>query len=136
MSEALMDIWEAGGPRRARRLAAAVRHAVAEEVAKLADPCLTDVVITGVDVGVDLDLATVYFYRRGGPDALATAEAALSRSAGRLRSAVGSHLRTRRVPRLRFRVDEGMTRGIAIEDRLAELAKAEAATDQEEDTAG
>jgi len=109
--------------RRARRLAALLRQAISEELARMADPSLQDAVVTGVDVGVDLDLATVYFFVRGGADAVAAAQTALERSQGRLRTSLAHQVRMKRVPKLRFKVDEGIVRGISVEERLAEIAR-------------
>lgn len=117
-----MDDLGVPSSRRARRLAAVVRQAISEELGRMSDPALQDVVVTGVDVGVDLDLATVYFFVRGGADALRTAQEALDRSQGRLRKSVARWLHTKRVPKLRFRVDEGIVRGMSVEDKLAEIA--------------
>ncbi len=113
----------AGGARRARRLAAVLRQAIADEVARLSDPSLQDVAITGVDVGADLDLATVYFFARGGAAERSAAQEALERCSGRLRKSLSRRLDTRRVPNLRFRIDEGIVRGMAVDDRLAEIAR-------------
>lgn len=136
MSAAGMDESGAGGARRARRLAAVVRQAIANEISKMSDPSLQGVVITGVDVGVDLDLATVYFFVRGGEEELSAAEAAFERSAGRLRRSVARRLQARRVPKLRFRVDEGILRGMSVEDRLAEISGAKGYAVSEKGEAG
>lgn len=122
MSHAGMDASEGAGARRARRLAAVVRQSIADEIAKMSDPSLREAIITGVDVGVDLDLATVYFFVRGGAGEISATEAAFERCAGRLRKAVAHNLQAKRVPKLRFRVDEGMVRGMSVEDRLGEIA--------------
>jgi ribosome-binding factor A len=124
------------GALRARRLAAVVRQAVADELSKMSDPSLKNAVVTGVDVGIDLDLATVYYFARGGGDEISAAQAALEKATGRLRQAVAKRLRAKRVPKLRFRLDEGIVRGMTIDDRLAEISRSTGSNVPERDEPG
>lgn len=111
-----------GRPRRARRLAVTIQRVLAAEISELSDPALEGVSVTGVDVGVDLDLATVHFYCMGTTPRLEEAQAALERATPRLRRALSAALRTKKVPRLRFKVDSGIKRGLEVERRLSEIS--------------
>lgn len=80
------------------------------------DPGLTDVSLTAVDLSKDLSVARVYFSLlnpNADPD---PAQRGLKRAAGFLRSKLGSAVKVRHVPELRFIHDDSIARG-------AEMAK-------------
>ncbi len=83
------------------------------------DPRLTLVGITDVEVSGDLSIARVYFSSMNGPDRADEAAAALRSAAGRLRHLVGSRMKMRAVPELRFIYDDSLDRGERISSLLA-----------------
>ena len=97
----------------------------------LADPRLTTVGITRVEVPPDLATAIVYVrHFIGGSDEKTRRGAlrALRSAAGRLRHGLGPMLQVRRVPELRFEYDTGPDATHRIEELLQEIQ-----TDREPD---
>lgn len=75
------------------------------------DPRLNGVSLSAVELSRDLGVARVYFSQLN-PDADPEgAQTGLDRAAGFLRSKLGSSLKVRRVPELRFVHDESIARG-------------------------
>jgi ribosome-binding factor A len=108
-----------------RRANESLREAIADEVARLKDPGLGFVTITGVDTAPDLRSAKV-FYSVLGEDAEAEATGrALERAAPRVRRAVGRRVRLKYLPELRFEPDDAIERGLRIERLLADLREEE-----------
>jgi len=112
--------------RRPARIGAAIRTTIAEALmGELKDPALAAaplLSVTSVDVTGDLSIATIYVAGTFADDAAADqALAGLTRAAPRLRALLGQRLRVRRVPELRFRLDESIAHGRRIEQILEEL---------------
>jgi ribosome-binding factor A len=107
--------------RRAKRLASVIQQVLARQISELSDPALEGVFITAVEVGVDLDLATVYFYCSGEDQEFHEAAAALERAVPRFRRTLSASLHTKKVPRLRFKKDPGIESGLTVEKRLSEI---------------
>ena len=100
---------------------------VADDLARLSDPRLALVTLTGADVSTDLAYATLYYSALGtdgGPqsdeDAKATASA-LAKAAPNLRRSLGHQVRWRNTPALRFEVDPSISAGQRIEEILREI---------------
>jgi ribosome-binding factor A len=89
------------------------------------DPGIGFVTITRVEVTADLQHARVYYTALGPPGAEAktqqTSGRALERAASFLRRQIGSRLRLRRVPDLKFIYDESIAGQDRIEQILNEL---------------
>jgi ribosome-binding factor A len=81
------------------------------------DPGIGFVTLTRVQVSPDLQLARVYFTTLGDDQARAGSAKALERAAPFLRRQIGSQLRLRRTPELKFFYDES----IAGQDRIEQL---------------
>jgi len=78
------------------------------------DPGLADVSLTAVDLSRDLSIAKVYFSLLN-PDADPTPAAdGLKRASGFLRSKLGSALKVRHIPELRFVHDDSIAHGAEI----------------------
>jgi ribosome-binding factor A len=91
---------------RSSRVAEQIQRVLAQAIrAELADPGVHGVVITSVRVARDLGSAQISYSLLQGPDEAESAQAALERAAGYLRSALARELETRTVPELRFRFD-------------------------------
>lgn len=122
-------------PRR-DRLGESLRAVVATTLARLSDPRLAGVTVTGVDVSPDLAVARVYYSVLGTPDDAVRAAAGLRAAHPRLRGAIGEHVRMRRVPRLEFLPDPAVEAGRRVEAALRRLRPGptgHAVDDREED---
>jgi ribosome-binding factor A len=100
---------------------------VADELARLSDPRLAMVTLTGAEASTDLAYATLYYSAMGlgggaqrDEDAKATA-AALAKAAPHLRRALGRQVRWRNTPSLTFKVDPSISAGQRIEELLREI---------------
>lgn len=78
------------------------------------DPRVGMVTLTEVEVSRDLAHAKVYFTQLGGEAKGLEAEAGLNHAAGYLRHMLGTRLRLRSVPALRFIYDDTPERGARI----------------------
>jgi ribosome-binding factor A len=81
------------------------------------DPGIGFVTLTRVQVSPDLQLARVYFTALGDDEARTRSARALERAAPFLRRQIGSRLRLKRTPELKFFFDES----IAGQDRIERL---------------
>ena len=110
--------------KRSVRMAEAVRETLSRVLLMEArDPRVQGVVITAVRLTADLRDAKIYFVIEGGADAARRASAleGLERTKGFLRSALGSAIKARHIPDLRFFFDESIETGARIEEVLAEI---------------
>lgn len=78
------------------------------------DPRVGMVTLSGVEVTRDLAHAKVYFTQLGGEEKGLEAEHGLNHAAGYLRHALGTRMRLRSVPQLRFIYDDTPERGARI----------------------
>lgn len=106
---------------RMRRVNAILKEAIAEEVADLKDPRLGFVTITGVDTAPNLRHATVFYSVIGSDEERAGTAAALVAAAPRITRNVGSQVRMKYTPTLRFEVDEAIERGARISEILRHI---------------
>jgi ribosome-binding factor A len=107
---------------RMRRVNEAIREIVSGHIEDLSDPRIGFVTITAVDTSPDLQHARVYLTVLGDEDARAEALAGLESARGYLQSQVGSELRIKRTPVLRFLYDESTDRGMRISSLLDRVA--------------
>jgi len=108
------------------RVADQIRGELANLLAReVHDPGIGFVTLTRVQVSADLQLARVYFTALGpsGQESKtrSNSERALERAAPFLRRQIGSRLRLRRVPDLKFIYDESIAGQDRIEQLLNEL---------------
>ncbi len=89
---------------------------------EIKDPSLGGVSLTIVEMTRDLSIAKVYFSLLNPADDPDTALQGLNRASGFLRGKLGSALKIRHVPELRFLHDDSVAHGIEI-SRLIENAK-------------
>lgn len=85
------------------------------------DPRVAGVTVTGVSVTNDLSLARIYVRVAGGEAETAQALTGLEAAAPFIRRSVGDGMRIRRVPELRFEVDESGEQAARIEAILREV---------------
>lgn len=115
--------------RRGKRVAEDIRMHLAHILsAEVADPRLTNLVITTVKLSADLGLAdvSVRAITRGTqatPRDQAAIERALASAAGRLRHLLGARLNMKRNPTLRFHYDTAPEARERIDELLGEIAK-------------
>lgn len=88
---------------------------------KIKDPRLGFVTITHVDVTPDLRSACVFFSVMGNQEAKKTSRFVLEKAAGFLQKEIGHNLKLRYTPKLVFRLDESIDRGIEIDEILHEI---------------
>jgi ribosome-binding factor A len=91
------------------------------------DPGIGFVTITRVQVTPDLQQARVYYTALGDEKTRRNSERALDRAIPFLRRQIGSRLRLKRVPELKFVYDESIAGQDRIEQLLNELRVAEPA---------
>lgn len=109
---------------RARRIG----ERMAEELAEIfqretADPRLTGLTVTGVDVDRELAYATVHVSSSMVSERAPEILAALRQARGFLRSELARRIPLRNFPDLRFRWDASTERGARIEEILESLKK-------------
>ncbi len=106
---------------RMRKVNGMLHEVIASEVVELKDPRLGFVTISGVDTAPDLRTAVVYFSVLGGADELKETAAGLAAAAPRLQARIGSRVRLKYLPRLRFVADESIRRGARIDEILRDV---------------
>lgn len=106
---------------RMRRINELLREVIAEEVARLKDPGLGFVTITGVETSPDLRVARVYYSVLGDDEQRTDTAAALQRASSRVRAATGEQVRLKYLPRIEFEFDESVERGMRMEELLRDL---------------
>jgi ribosome-binding factor A len=92
------------------------------------DPGLSGVSLTDIELSRDLSVAKVYFSLLNPNDVPKTAQEGLQRAAGFLRGKLGSALKVRHVPELRFIHDDSIEHSIKI-SQLIESANSTNDTD-------
>ena len=95
------------------------------------DPRLRGVIVTAVKVSRDLSVAWVYFTSLDSDQDSADLQTAFVSAMGFLRSQLAKQLTVRQVPELRFRYDDSMQRGSAM-DKLIDDAVAKDQRDEDE----
>ena len=97
----------------------------------LNDPRLPSIVsITRVKVSADLSIADVYVTIMGTPGQQTAALNALKHSAGMMRTKLTKALTLRQAPFLKFHIDEGLKKELAVMDLLDKVAKENAEIDR------
>ncbi len=118
---------------RPNRVADQIRGELAQLIARdVHDPGIGFVTFTRVHVSPDLQQARVYYTALGDAKSLQNTARALERAAPFLRRQLGSRLRLRRTPELRFHYDESIAGQDRIEQLLNELKSAPPSPDDDE----
>lgn len=108
--------------RRIERLNAQLRRELAERIRReVRDPRVGSVIVTDVRVTRDLSVARVFVRVPGSPEAQDASLAGLEAAGPYLRRSLGQEMRIRRVPELRFELDESLDRALRIESLLEEV---------------
>lgn len=101
-------------------------------LSKVKDPRLGFVTVTHVNVTPDLKQAFVYYSVLGDAKAKETTRKVLIKSAGFLQKEIGANLKLRFTPKLEFRLDESIDKGLEIDQLLAKLHKDKPPAPEEE----
>jgi ribosome-binding factor A len=121
---------------RSRRIEDQVQRILSEVLrVSVRDPRLGHVIITAVKVSRDLSVAWVYFTSLDLDQDPAELQSAFGSAMGFLRSQLAKQLTVRQVPELRFKHDDSMQRGSAM-DRLIDDAIAKDQRDSNESENG
>jgi ribosome-binding factor A len=97
------------------------------------DPGIGFVTITRVTVSPDIQLARVYYTVLGDEKARVSSAKALERAVPFLRRQIGTRLRLKRVPELKFNYDEAVAGQDRIERLLHEIHEADRAGEPDTD---
>jgi ribosome-binding factor A len=114
---------------RPERVGDQIREALSEMLTRGAvhDPGIGFITLTRVKVSPDLQLARVYYSSLGDEKARQETAKALERATPYLRRQVGSRVKLRRVPELKFEFDESVGHQDRVEQILRDLKKEEQA---------
>jgi len=107
---------------RPERVGEQIRQEISQLLAlEVHDPGVGFVTLTRVKVAPDLQLAQIYYTQMGDDRARRDTARALERATPFLRRQLGSRLRLRRVPEIRFHFDESVGHQDRIEKVLLDL---------------
>src|SRR5688572_27725362 len=108
--------------RRVQKAAEAIREVVSMAILRdLRDPRIQDVTVTYVEVSPDMRQAKVHVSIMGDEAKQRLCLHGLRSSAGFLQSKISDRIDTRYTPRIRFELDEGVKKSLAISQLLHEL---------------
>jgi len=110
---------------RPERVAEEMREVLAEEIARLKDPRVGFVTVTGVKMTPDLRRAHVYYTSYGDDAARAGTNAALRSARSHLRAEVGRQVRLKFLPELEFEEDATIEAGERIDQLIAQTHREE-----------
>ena len=111
---------------RAQRVADQIQRELGDLlVNEVKDPRVGRVTVTKVEVSADLSHATVHFTHLAGKEHAAEAVAALSRTAGFLRSALSHRLDLYSVPQLHFAYDDSIESGMRLSQLIDDAVAAD-----------
>jgi ribosome-binding factor A len=120
--------------RRVLKAAEAIREVVGMSIlADLKDPRIEHVTVTRVEVTPDMREAKVYVSVMGDDAQQRLCLHGLQSAAGFLQQKIGKRIDTRYTPRLRFELDMGVKKSIAIARMLDEVLPGEDADIEDED---
>jgi ribosome-binding factor A len=108
--------------RRVLKAAEAIREVVSMAIlTDLRDPRIEGVTVTYVEVSPDMRLAKVHVSIMGDSAQQRLCLHGLRSSAGYLQNKISERIDTRYTPRIRFELDEGVKKSLAISQMLQEL---------------
>lgn len=108
--------------RRVLKAAEAIREVVGMAIlTDLKDPRIENVTVTSVEVSGDMRLAKVRVSIMGDDTKQRLAMRGLESSAGYLQSKISDRIDTRYIPKIKFELDEGVKKSIALQKMLSEV---------------
>jgi len=115
------------------RITSDIQLALSELMREVKDPRVSPLIgIVKVDVSGDLSYATIYVSAIDGYEATLNSVKGLKSAAGYLRRELGSRLRLRKVPELRFIADDSIIKSAEIMDIIEGFEKKENNPSEEE----
>lgn len=104
------------------RISGDIQIVVSDVIRNLKDPRITGMLsVIRVDVTNDMSYATVYVSSMDGIDASNQAVEGLSHASGFIKREIGSRLKLRKIPELRFVADNSIAHGAEMSKRIKEL---------------
>jgi ribosome-binding factor A len=123
--------------RRVQKAAEAIREVVSMSIlTELKDPRVEDVTVTYVEVSPDMRQAKVHVSVMGDDTKQKLCLQGLQSSAGFLQTKVGKRIDTRYTPKLRFELDMGVKKSLAIAQLLNDVLPADSEEAADEALAG
>lgn len=108
--------------KRTERLGGQIQQEISEIISrKIRDPRLGFVTVTGVRMSPDLRYATIYVTVMGKDEDVDISLVCLEAASRFIRRELGTRLRVKHVPELRFHIDEAALRGRRIDSILREI---------------
>ncbi|RMD87732.1 MAG: 30S ribosome-binding factor RbfA [Candidatus Dadabacteria bacterium] len=92
--------------RRVYKIAEQIRSTIATRLLRLSDPRINMITVTSVHLSGDLRLAKIYWTATDGKKRIDEIEDGLASATGVLKRAIGSELKMKFVPELRFYYDD------------------------------
>lgn len=121
---------------RLARVAEVIREVASETILfELKDPRVKGVTVTRAEVSADLQHAKVYVSLMGSPQEQKLTMHGLKHAAGFIQSKLGSRLKTRFTPSIKFILDEGVKKSIEV-SRLINEALAQSRPQDPADSDG
>ena len=115
------------------RITSDIQMAMSELLREVKDPRVSPLIgVVKVDVSGDLSYATIYVSAIDGYEATVNSVKGLKSAAGYLRRELGSRLRLRKVPELRFIADDSIIKSAEIMNRIEGFDKKENNPSEEE----
>lgn len=109
---------------RKERLNESIKELLSELIlARIKDPRVGFVTITGVEVSRDLVTAKVFYTVMGSDDERDESREGLESAKNFLRKTISRELKLRNTPEFRFIYDDSLDRSVQIEDALKEIQK-------------
>lgn len=116
------------------RITSDIQMAMSELLREVKDPRVSPLIgVVKVDVSGDLSYATIYVSAIDGYEATLNSVKGLKSAAGYLRRELGSRLRLRKVPELRFVADDSIIKSAQIMNIIEGFDKKENNTPEQED---
>ncbi len=106
------------------RVASELQRELSEIIRELKDPRVSKLLsIVKADVSGDLSFAKIYVSAIEGPDATKASVKGLENAAGYLKRELGTRLKLRKMPELKFIADDSISRSAHIADIIAGFDK-------------
>lgn len=120
------------GGTRAQKMAEAIKEEISDIIAtKLKDPRVGFTTVTAVETSKDLHYVTVHVSILGDENQQKQTMETLRNAAGFIRTELGSRIRIRHVPELRFAQDRALEHHARIDELLREIKERDNCGDEE-----
>jgi len=110
---------------RMERVSELVKETLGDILLKIKDPRIGFITITGVKVAPDLSVAFVFYSTIEGEDRRKEIKKGLASASGYMRRELGRQIRLKKIPRLEFRFDPSIERGVKVIKMIEEVMERE-----------